>query len=861
MNSIDLNFKWTVRPESMDVSGEPGLRKVVGETDGWISAAVAGEVHLDLMNAGLMPEPAIGNNAPDCRWPETKSWWYRVKFAAGGEFLREEQQELVFDGLDLAGQVFLNGRLIGESKDAFLPAIFDIKGLLNIESNELVVRLTAGTELVPEDRRPGQATPEPKPRAAMDGTIPNPQKTGNLLSHRGWHGKRWLRKAQFMYGWDWAEALANIGIWRRVHLEGRSYAILADLRLDTVIEAGRVCLEMEAVPENIHPYAERTCTLELTITPPGGKAVIGRSYALDLPPGRMPARDKIEIPAAELWWPNGMGQQPLYRVEARLTDHAGNTCDRRAFNLGLRTVALDRRRLPEGSRFCIKVNGADVFCRGGNIGPFDVIPARVSGAKYDALVAEAKNANMNMLRINGCSIYESEAFYDACDREGLMVWQDFMMTCDTYPDHDEPFSLLLRQEVEAVVKQLRPHPCIVLWCGNNECQQVFDIFSPDKTKPIDIGGHLFYNRLFPDICRHLDPRRPYWPGSPCGGDIADSVLSGDSHWWYTAYFSKDMDRRIRPEVFDECRARFVSEYGIIAPCHLESLQEYLKPEEMNPSSTAWQVHTNMCEWGTVAAGIGLHYVNPEGLPLAEYIRYGQMFQAMMHGHAMEAIRFRKNDPSDDCQGALIWSYSDCWGETGWSILDYYLRRKASYYWFKRACKPVKVIVRKRRDRLVTRLVNDTLQPVTGIMEAGWWRVDGSAKETGVFPAAVQANGMTEVASAEIAAETIRNTSEWVYAAVLRHSDGSLMDQSILVLHPYRRMKLQKPEIKVLQKKDGSLEISGAMLCHAVYTEDHGKELISDNWFDLLPGVPVGVKLAAGRTIEDVALDAYQATDR
>ena len=140
-------------------------------------------------------------------------------------------------------------------------------------------------------------------------------------------------------------------------------------------------------------------------------------------------------------------------------------------------------------------------------------------------------------------------------------------------------------------------------------------------------------------------------------------------------------------------------------------------------------------------------------------------------------------------------------------------------------------------------------------------MDGSAKETDIFPAAVQANGMTEVATAEIAAETSRNTREWVYAAVLRHADGSLMDQSILALHPYRQLKLQTPEIKVLQKKDGSLEISGTMLCHAVYTEDHGKELISDNWFDLLPGVPVSVKLAEGRTIKDVALNAYQSTDR
>ena len=156
------------------------------------------------------------------------------------------------------------------------------------------------------------------------------------------------------------------------------------------------------------------------------------------------------------------------------------------------------------------------------------------------------------------------------------------------------------------------------------------------------------------------------------------------------------------------------------------MHEYLAPDERHPGSPAWQMHTNTFEKETVPAAIRWHYAEPETLSIAEYVLYGQMFQASLHGHAMEALRFRKDDPVDDCQGALIWSYSECWGETGWSILDYYLRRKASYYWFRRACAPVKVIVRQRGARLVTRLVNDTLEPVTGVVEAGWWAVEGGA---------------------------------------------------------------------------------------------------------------------------------------
>ena len=191
----------------------------------------------------------------------------------------------------------------------------------------------------------------------------------------------------------------------------------------------------------------------------------------------------------------------------------------------------------------------------------------------------------------------------------------------------------------------------------------------------------------------------------------------------------DVNLRIRHEAYDECRSRFVSEYGIFGPCHLDSIREYLKPEEMKPQSPAWQMHTNQIERGTMSAALRLHYADPEKLSVPEYVLYGQLFQADIHEHAMEALRFRKNDPANECSGALIWSYSDCWGETGWSILDYYLRRKPSYYGFRRACAPVKVITRLRGGQFVTRLVNDTLAPVTGIVEYGWWRLDGSKRES------------------------------------------------------------------------------------------------------------------------------------
>ena len=856
MDSIALDGPWWVRPEAFECAGETGLTEVVRQQDRWLPAKVPGEVHLDLMRAGRMQNPSVGSNMPQCRWPETKSWWYRTTFTVGEEFLCHERQPLVFDGLDLYAQVFLNGRLIGEAADAFVPAIFDAKPYLRPGRNDLVVRLTAGSELALDDTPAGQGQAARTPGAAASGGIPNPMKEGHLYGHRMWAGKKWLRKPQFSYGWDWVDALPNIGIWRGVRLEGRSGVLLHDIRLDTVLSQGRVCLELEAVVENPHPWGERSCLLDLEIRPPGGSEPPRHVYPLDAPPGRTTVRDSVEIPSARLWWPNGMGEQPVYHVTAEVRDPSGTTLDHRRFSIGLRTVEIDRSRLSEGSRFCVRVNGEEVFCRGANIGPHDAIIARISDDKYRALVAEAKNAGMTMIRINGCSIYEGPAFYDACDRAGILVWHDFMLTCTTYPDEDAGFCAAVAKETEAAIRLLRHHPSIALWCGNNECTWGFrDWWNPDKSKPLELGGQRLYNRILPDLCRALDPRRPYWPSSPCGGEDPNSELSGDCHWWHPFFMNRDVNRRIRHEVFDECRSRFVSEYGAIGPCHIDSIREYLGTAAVRPGTTAWQMHTNTFEKETVPAAIRLHYADPEGLSVPEYVLYGQMFQAIIHGRAMEALRFRRHDPVDDCQGALIWSYSDCWGETGWSILDYYLRRKASYYWFRRACAPAKVIVRRRGDRFVTRLINDTLEPVVGAVEAGWWRLDGADRDTVSHRIHGAANGAIEVASAAIPPAAERDPRLWLYAAVLRRDDSTPADQSLWPLLPHRELAAAPPDIRVAEVQDRFLEVSSPVFCHGVHVEDHGRSVISDNWFDLLPGVPIRLRMEAGVVARELSFQA------
>jgi beta-mannosidase len=283
----------------------------------------------------------------------------------------------------------------------------------------------------------------------------------------------------------------------------------------------------------------------------------------------------------------------------------------------------------------------------------------------------------------------------------------------------------------------------------------------------------------------------------------------------------------------------VSEYGVIGPCHLDSIKAYLKPEERCLDSRAWREHTNVYAKETLPAAIRRHYADPEELSIADSILYGQMFQASMYGRSIEALRFRKNDPCDDCQGALIWMYNDCWGETGWTPIDYYLRRKPSYYWIRNANNPLKAIVRRRGEALVTRVVNDTLKAENVTVHFGWMRVDGSDARMSKEVMRVPGNSMLEIARAELPNPEDRSPTEWIYVAYLRGS-GVALCPSIWTLLPHRELNLPEPDIKV-SANAMNVRLVSKTYCHGVHFKDNGKTVFSDNYFDLLPGVPKVIK--------------------
>jgi beta-mannosidase len=848
---LDLNGTWSVTSLPLEVEGDEGYRILTDGGHECFEAKVPGEIHLDLMRAGRMPDPQVGDNARTrCRWPERRSWWYRTEFNLPVGFRRHLRQRLIFEGIDLYGQIFLNGQRLGTAKNAFATSAFDVKSLLRDDANELVVRVTSGMELSP-----------PVPVADWSEWL-DPL---YALRSGDSHIYSYLRKPDYStYGTDFCDPLPNIGIWRGVGLEGRSGVIIHHLRLDTVIGTSEVSLVGEVILENLHPWSELTTEVELRLEPPDGPAQDYR-LRLGVPVGRFAVPCRIVVSDPLLWWPNGMGEQPLYRLTARVLSD-GKESNRVTQVIGLRTVELDRSSLPEGSRFGIKINGVRVFCKGGNWAPADLIAARVDTRCYQALVEAARKAHFTMLRVNGVGLYESDEFYEACDRAGILIWQDFAFSDAQYPDNEESFRAEVRREAKAAIRRLRHHASLALWCGNSECIMTF--FYSSKGDPISLdtlGGVRLYNEVLPDVCRTYDPGRPYWPGSPFGGPDPNNEIAGDTHspyWWIPANVFPDpfsallrekprkralhMSRLLAgyQEVLDHWRGRFVSEYGVIGPPNMASVREYLGKGDESRHSTGWKIHSNEFEMGTTEAGIRYYYGNPELLSLEAFVHYGQMYQALLHGALIEALRFRKDDPLDDCEGALMWSYNDTWGETGWSIVDYYGRRKASYYAVKRGNAPVKVLVRSRQGHLLTRAVNDTRDAYTITVRCGWVRLDGRAHELQSHPIKVPENGMVEVAKVPIPSPSERDPRAWLYAALMT-GEHIPADQAVWLLAPHRELTLSRPDI-ASTVRDGMLEVKSGTYCHGVHLQDGGQEILADNYFDLLPGIPRRIAISMPR---------------
>ena len=810
---------------------DPGQGKAAGaqlaeyDHSAWIDVDVPGDVHQALMAAGVIEDPFYDRNEETCAWMEDKEWWIRTRFTGPQDTTaQDERRQLIFHGLDTYATVWLNGEELGRHRNMFRPAVFDVTATLRPgEENVLALRFDRPLDQIAE----------------FD------------ISH-WWQGtapRVAMRKAQFGYGWDWGPRLPTVGIWREVEIRHNRRAALAGVHFYTVeIDADHaqavVAVRVEA--ERIARAAELGAHVRLA---DGGATAVEGELALRDHGSYADGILYLTVKEPKLWWTHDLGEPHLYALHVDLLA-GGEVVERQTVEAGIRTIELDQSPDPDepGTRFFrFVLNGVPIFAKGADWIPAHSFVGGLKPARYGLLLTMARDANMNMLRIWGGGIYEHDAFYTICDRLGMLVWQDFMFACAMYPESPQWFVDEVRAEAEYQVRRLRGHPCMALWCGNNENQWLHERARWQQKDPIAPGA-LYYDQILPEAVARLDGRVPYWPGSPYGGNDYNSEADGDSHNWNVWHGNSPRQFGEEPTVdhspqgvtyrrYAEDQSRFVSEFGMHAAPVFETLQRNIPADQLFHHSPSMD-HHNKDNPKNKGDNLMLAIT---GLPetLAEYIDFSMAAQAEGLKFGIEHYRRRK----PHCSGALFWQLNDCWPVLSWSVIDYYGFGKAGYYYARRVFAPVLASFKELPDGEVALWVtNDTLAAVHDRLDLRLLTFDGQPLWHAQIDAAIPANSSLEVWRGRVEGGPDRFLS--VRGESIPRNRHFFADVKDLAL-PEASVSVEYEQVDAHRLEARLLSEQFAYFVHL----STGLETtaFSDNYFDLEPGVAHTITVSDAHT--------------
>jgi beta-mannosidase len=649
---------------------------------------VPGDVHSALIAAGLIPDPYAGRNERDVQWVAEKDWAIERTFDVVPEML-ESAWYLDIGSIDTVASVYVNGVLVLQTDNCFRRYRPDVTETLRAGENAVKVVIHSSIAA-------GAARQAEQPFFI-------PWSTGNCPIPNG----NMLRKPQCHFGWDWNIALAPLGIYGEFSLRRLEIARVehvttrqfhhGDGSVDLYVTATFHADEPGILPVHFALGEER---VRLDIGIGAGETQLTHMFRLERP---------------SLWWPAGHGEQAIYVVRV---ETPAETVVRR---VGLRQVTLVTDKDEAGSRFALKINGREIFCRGANWIPADALPSRIRPDAVRDLLQSAADANMNMIRVWGGGFYEPDWFYDLCDELGLMVWQDFMFACNLYPSTVD-FLDNVSAEVDYQVKRLSSHPSIVLWCGDNELVGALNWFDESReNRDRYLVSYDRLNRTVEVALKKAAPGAVWWPSSPASGylDYGDAWHadgSGDMHYWSVWHENKSFDnyRSVRP--------RFCSEFGFQSYTSMPVMRTFAADEDMNIASPVMESHQKNAGGNERIAGTMFRYFRfPKDF--ASFVYLSQIQQGLAIRTAVEYWRSLK----PHCMGTLYWQLNDTWPVASWSSLDYGGSWKAMHYMVRRFFQPVAVAAIPSQDgeTIGFSMVNDTAAPVTVELET--WLVSLSGE--------------------------------------------------------------------------------------------------------------------------------------
>ncbi|RPI63431.1 MAG: hypothetical protein EHM48_02455, partial [Planctomycetaceae bacterium] len=725
------------------------------------NAIVPGCVHMDMLAAGIIKEPSIGMNILDSRWVEECTWYYRREFVIS-RMVGSRHARLVFENLDLAANIYLNGKKVGSHANSFYPCSIDVTGLIKPGRNVLLVEIESGLRHVADKSVSGY----------------------NLANDADLHKRIWLRKTQSSFAWDWSPRLLNVGIAGPVRLE-----FFDKIRVDQVVVLAEINERLDEGSIKVRIFAENAsssavkATVQARLLDPSGKVLVAAECKATFAPGAGKTELVMKVDRPMLWWPIGHGEQPLYRVEVVLKS-GSRGINREVRQVGFRRVTVNQQPHPEsGTNFIIEVNNKRIFCKGGNMVPEDILLARIDRKRIETLIDRAVEANFNFLRVWGGGLYESDDFYELCDRKGIMVWQEFIFACAKYTAHDEQFLNDVRREATFQVRRLASHPSLLVWCGNNEIQLGYYEWGWDKG--VVHPDYSLYHLFLPIIVRDEDGTRYYQPSSPIspGIEAPNANDTGDQHPWGLGFHDNDF-RKYRQMI-----CRFPNEGGILGAPAMPTVQACLEEGVDRPYSLGWQLHDNhFASWGTaIPAADDMHRqwlgMDIHKMSISDYVYCAGILQGQ---GLYEYIRnFRRRMFSS--ASAIFWMYNDVWPcVRSWSVVDYYLRRTPAYWPVKRAMAPLTMAITEENGKVGVYVVNEQ-GDFAGEVRFGLFALAGGMPLDRTTTICAPANTSTKVAEFDLAIWKKLGEKTHGAFAILSDTTGRQVASDTLMLPLFKDM--------------------------------------------------------------------------
>jgi beta-mannosidase len=827
---LDLTGKWQFKEYPASARRMRDL-----DEENWLNCCVPSSIYTCLVKAGLIKLSDLNSRPQDFLWPSEKSWIFQKVFDIGAEFLEFDRTELVFDGLDTFCQIWLNDKLIARTDNMFCSYRFDIKALLK-KNNRLLIKCDS------------------------------PLEAGNRLTRRFGILNRdncslpcrpYVRKAQCQFGWDWAPPLPGCGIWQPVRIEGFSSACLRDIHIRTIeADAGSADIRVSVRIEKSINQSSTIC--RLTVFNPAGS--IAAHTELDFSTVNN-ISTVLKIKPVSLWWPASYGSQPLYTFKTEL--FSGNQLLETSLKkFGIRTVYLNQSPDDIGSSFEFIINNRPVYVRGASWIPASLLVGSSTDSDYEKLLTIAKEANINMLRIWGGGIYETEVFYNLCDRLGIMVWQDFAFACAYYPDRSW-FTQMIKTEAVQNITRLRNHPSLALWCGNNEIDWMHSTGRIGRGKKF--YGKDIYHKTLPQLVHELDPDRDYIPSTPLGpAKNPNDPSTGTVHQWNVWSGFEPTDNFITSP---QKTPRFVAEFGFQSlPCR-KTLEDFLPAEELYPASNELEKH-NYQPNGSARLHYYLNELFRPPKNIGEFIYLSQLTQARAIRKNVEHLRSN----SDVNSGALFWQFNDCCPATSWSCVDYQGRPKALYYYAKRFFSPVITTVsaqynlppaflRKQEGRplektitsLTASIINHSTEPLTGFFTCRLCDMNLKPIDEHKRPVSISPDGITSFSLPQSFVRPGRPENCFLY--LLLENDKTVIAQNSFFYLPDKY--IDWPAAKIVMQNEQLndynwlLRLKASSAIKDIYIEMPFDAELSDNFFDLLTDKPKTVTIHTAEVIDDL----------